>query len=74
MLEAQTLAFRDSIFGSSLPPEIIDAVNGTLGILRSATLIRLEGGEVWGWEGQHHPRRLLRGELYPRLELSAGAR
>ena len=52
-LEAQTVAFRDSIFGSSLPPEIIDAVNGTLGILRSATLIRLEGGEIWGWEGQH---------------------
>jgi non-lysosomal glucosylceramidase len=52
-LEVQTLAFRDSIFESSLPPEIMDAVNGTLGILRSATLIRLEGGEVWGWEGQH---------------------
>jgi non-lysosomal glucosylceramidase len=52
-LEAQTVAFRDSVFESSLPAEIIDAVNGTLGILRSATLIRLEGGEVWGWEGQH---------------------
>jgi non-lysosomal glucosylceramidase len=52
-LEAQTKAFRDSIFESSLPSEIIDALNGTLGILRSATLIRLEGGEVWGWEGQH---------------------
>jgi uncharacterized protein (DUF608 family) len=52
-LEAQTVSFRDSIFNSSLPPEIIDAVNGTLGILRSATLIRLEGGEIWGWEGQH---------------------
>jgi non-lysosomal glucosylceramidase len=52
-LKSQTVAFRDSVFDSSLPPEIIDAVNGTLGILRSATLIRLEGGEVWGWEGQH---------------------
>ena len=52
-LEGQTVAFRDAIFGSSLPPEIIDAVNGTLGILRSATVIRLEGGEIWGWEGQH---------------------
>jgi non-lysosomal glucosylceramidase len=52
-LEAQTVAFRDSIFSSSLPPEIIDAVNGTLGILRSATVIRLEGGQIWGWEGQH---------------------
>ncbi|MBV9997905.1 MAG: beta-glucosidase [Verrucomicrobia bacterium] len=52
-LEAQTVSFRDALFGSSLPPEIIDAVNGTLGILRSATVIRLEGGELWGWEGQH---------------------
>ena len=52
-LEAGTVAFRDSLFGSSLPPEIIDAVSGTLGILRTATVIRLEGGEVWAWEGQH---------------------
>ena len=46
-------AFRDSLFGSSTPPEIVDAVSGTLGVLRSATVIRLEGGELWGWEGQH---------------------
>jgi len=52
-LEAATCAFRDSLFGSSHPPEIIDAVSGTLGVLRSATVIRLEGGELWGWEGQH---------------------
>ena len=52
-LEAATAAFRDSLFGSSMPPEIIDAVAGTLGVLRSATVIRLEGGELWGWEGQH---------------------
>ena len=52
-LETQTVAFRDSLFGSSFPTEIIDALNGTLGILRSATVIRLEGGELWGWEGQH---------------------
>jgi uncharacterized protein (DUF608 family) len=52
-LEAATCAFRDSLFGSSHPPEIIDAVSGTLGVLRSATVIRLEGGELWAWEGQH---------------------
>ena len=52
-LETQTLAFRNSFFASSLPSEIIDAVAGTLGILRTATVIRLEGGELWGWEGQH---------------------
>ncbi len=53
VLKEETMIFRDSLFGSSLPLEIIDAINGTLGILRSATLIRLEGGEIWGWEGQH---------------------
>ncbi|CAB3798361.1 GH116 family glycosyl-hydrolase [Pararobbsia alpina] len=52
-LEARTVAFRDSLFGSSLPREIVSAVSGTLGILRSATVIRLEGGQLWGWEGQH---------------------
>jgi uncharacterized protein (DUF608 family) len=52
-LERQTAAFRDALFGSSTPPEIVDAVSGTLGVLRSATIIRLEGGELWGWEGQH---------------------
>ncbi len=52
-LEGATSAFRDSLFGSSMPSEIIDAVSGTLGVLRSATVIRLEGGELWGWEGQH---------------------
>ncbi len=52
-LERATSAFRNSLFGSSNPPEILDAVSGTLGVLRSATIIRLEGGELWGWEGQH---------------------
>ena len=52
-LEEATSAFRDSLFSSSTPGEIIDAVSGTLGVLRSATVIRLEGGELWGWEGQH---------------------
>jgi non-lysosomal glucosylceramidase len=52
-LETRTLAYRDSLFGSSLPREIVDAVSGTLGILRTATVIRLEGGQLWGWEGQH---------------------
>jgi uncharacterized protein (DUF608 family) len=52
-LEMATAAFRDSLFGSSTPPEIVDAVSSTLGVLRSATVLRLEGGQLWGWEGQH---------------------
>ncbi len=52
-LVSPTLAFRDSMFSSSLPPPIVDAATATLALLRTATVIRLEHGELWGWEGQH---------------------
>lgn len=52
-LAAQTFAFRDAMFGSSLPAPITDAATATLAILRTATIIRLEGGELWAWEGEH---------------------
>jgi non-lysosomal glucosylceramidase len=52
-LTGATAAFRDGLFGSSLPAEIIDAASSTLALLRTATVIRLENGELWGWEGQH---------------------
>lgn len=52
-LAEPTFAFRDSLFASTLPAEIKDASSATLALLRTATIIRLEGGELWGWEGQH---------------------
>jgi uncharacterized protein (DUF608 family) len=52
-LAGKTLAFRDAFFGSTLPAEIKDAASATLALLRTATCIRLEGGELWAWEGQH---------------------
>jgi non-lysosomal glucosylceramidase len=52
-LKSATIAFRDGLFTSTLPAEIIDAASSTLALLRTATVIRLEGGELWGWEGQH---------------------
>lgn len=52
-LAARTLAFRDALFGSSLPAEVKDAASSTLALLRTATVIRLEKGELWAWEGQH---------------------
>lgn len=52
-LSAATFAFRDGLFNSTLPAEIKDASSATLALLRTATVIRLEGGELWGWEGQH---------------------
>jgi uncharacterized protein (DUF608 family) len=52
-LAGDTLAFRESLFSASLPAPIVDAASATLALLRTATVIRLEHGELWGWEGQH---------------------
>ena len=52
-LAGETATFRDGVFGSTLPAEIKDAATATLALLRTATVIRLEGGEIWAWEGQH---------------------
>ena len=52
-LAARTFAFRDALFGGTLPAEIKDAASSTLALLRTATVIRLENGELWAWEGQH---------------------
>lgn len=50
-LSAQTRAFRDALFSSSLPPAAMDAVAGPLSVLKSATVLRLEDGSFYGWEG-----------------------
>ena len=52
-LKAETLAFRDGLFGSSLPPRSSTRSAARSALLRTATVIRLEGGEIWAWEGQH---------------------
>jgi uncharacterized protein (DUF608 family) len=50
-LRARTVAFKESLFSSTLPPYILDAVSANLGILKSPTVLRLENGDLWGWEG-----------------------
>jgi uncharacterized protein (DUF608 family) len=50
-LRARTVAFKDSLFSSTLPPYVLEAVSANLGILKSPTVLRLENGDLWGWEG-----------------------
>jgi len=50
-LRSRTAAFRDALFSSSLPPYVLDAVSANLAILKSPTVLRLENGDIWGWEG-----------------------
>lgn len=50
-LKAVTLQFSDALFQSSLPPAVVDALAGTLVVLRSNTCFWLENGRFYGWEG-----------------------
>ena len=48
-----TKMFRDALFSSSLPPEVLDAVSANISILKSPTVLRLEDGTFYGFEGCH---------------------
>lgn len=47
----KTLEFTTSLHSSTLDESVIDAVSSTISVLRSPTVLRLENGEFWGWEG-----------------------
>ena len=50
-LRARTSAFKEALFASTLPPYVLDAISANLAILKSPTVLRLENGDLWGWEG-----------------------
>jgi uncharacterized protein (DUF608 family) len=50
-LRRRTLTFKDALFSSTVPREVIDAVSSNLAILKSPTLLRDQSGDIWGWEG-----------------------
>ena len=48
---AKVFAFRDAIHSSTLPKACLEGAAENLAVLISPTVLRLENGEVWGWEG-----------------------
>ena len=50
-LRARTVAFKDALFSSTLPPYVLDGVSANLAIMKSPTVLRVENGDLWGWEG-----------------------
>lgn len=59
-LETATRAFHDALYGSTLPPEVVDAVSSTLVVARSTTCLRIADGTPDGrfaaWEGSFDHR------------------
>ena len=50
-LHRDTLLYHDALFSSTLPKEVLDAVSATVSVLKSPTVLRLEDGSLYGWEG-----------------------
>lgn len=50
-LRRNSVRFAETLYGSTLPPEVIEAVAANLTILKSPTVLRQEDGRLWAWEG-----------------------
>ena len=50
-LYGRTLKFKKALHESTLPREIVDAAASNLSVLKSPTVLRLEDGSFYGWEG-----------------------
>ena len=52
-LYSETDEYRSALFSSTLDSAVIDAAASTLSVIKSPTVLRLENGEFYGWEGVH---------------------
>lgn len=50
-LLSQTRLFQRTLYDSSLPPVVLDAIQGNLAILKSSTCMRLSDGSFYTFEG-----------------------
>lgn len=78
-----TKRYHDAIFGSSLPEAATEALASAVSVLKSPTVLRLEDGSFYGWEGVNEKTGSCEGTcthvwnyayalcfLFPRLERS----
>ena len=52
-LYRKTERFTNSLHSTTLDKAVIDAASSTLSVLKSPTVLRLEDGTFYGWEGVH---------------------
>ncbi len=82
-LERRTRAFARALFGTTVPPEVLDAASANISILKSPTCLRLTDGSFYGFEGCHQNSGCCEGScahvwnyayalpyLFPKLERS----
>ena len=77
----ETTAFKAALFCSTLPAAVVDAISANLSVLKSPTVLRLQDGTFYGFEGCHPDAMCCEGScthvwnyayalpfLFPRLE------
>ncbi len=52
-LKSDTQLFKDALFASSLPKVALEAISANLSVLKSPTVLRLQDGTFYGFEGCH---------------------
>ncbi len=52
-LYSRTLKFKKALHETTMPKAVIDAASANLSVLKSPTVLRLEDGSFYGWEGVH---------------------
>ena len=52
-LQAESMTFSQTLFESTIPEAALDAVSANLAVLKSPTVLRLEDGSFYGFEGCH---------------------
>jgi non-lysosomal glucosylceramidase len=50
-LDEQTRAFHDALFGSTLPPFVLDAISSQMSTIKTNVCMLLEDGSFFGFEG-----------------------
>ena len=52
-LWTRTLCFKDTLYSTTLDEKILDRAISNLSVLKSPTVLRLQDGSFYGWEGVH---------------------
>ena len=50
-MQNETQLFHDALFACTLPDAAVEAISATISVLKSPTVMRLENGAFYGWEG-----------------------
>ena len=49
----ETASFKEALFSSTLPAAVVDAISANISILKTPTVLRLQDGTFYGFEGCH---------------------